>query len=331
VKTIFKLPRISLFVLIAALLAVLFAGFLAPYDFAYQNRRLPFAPPTRIHFLDTNHRFHIRPFVYRWQASDSGTYTEDQRIAYPVHFLVPAIGPQFSARQIYTSRLFGADNPAQILLIGSDGYGRDQFSRFLYGGQISLFAGILATAISMSLGMLGGCLAGFYGSWLDELIMRTAEVFLTLPWLYLLFAVRAFLPLEMAPGQIFILLLTVIGVIGWASPARVIRGVVLSAKERNYVLAAKGFGASDFYLLRRHILPQVLSVALTQSVTLMPRYILAEVVLSFFGLGVSEPVPSWGNMLAALRQYQVLESYWWMFLPALLLFVIFLGYYDLCS
>jgi peptide/nickel transport system permease protein len=183
----------------------------------------------------------------------------------------------------------------------------------------------------MSLGMLGGCLAGFYGSWVDELIMRTAEVFLTLPWLYLLFAVRAFLPLEMAPGQIFILLLTVIGVIGWASPARLVRGVVLSAKERNYVLAAKGFGASDFYLLRRHILPQVFSVALTQSVTLMPRYILAEVVLSFFGLGVSEPVPSWGNMLAALRQYQVLESYWWMFLPALLLVVIFLGYYDLCS
>ncbi len=127
------------------------------------------------------------------------------------------------------------------------------------------------------------------------------------------------------------LLITVIGVIGWARPARLIRGVVLSARERDYVLAAKGFGASNIYLLRRHILPQASSVALTQAAVLIPTYVLAEVVLSFFGLGVSEPAPSWGNLLANLRQYNVLESYWWMFLPAIALIPIFLAYYRVFS
>ncbi len=221
--------------------------------------------------------------------------------------------------------------PGKIFLAGTDAYGRDQFSRFLYGGRISLFAGLMATVISLSLGTLLGGIAGFYGCWVDELIMRTAEIFLAVPWLYLLFAVRAFLPLEITPNAIFLLLITVMGAIGWARPARLIRGVVLSAKERDYVLAAKGFGASDIYLMRRHVLPQAFSVALTQAALLIPRYVLAEVVLSFFGLGVSEPAPSWGNLLANLRQYDVLESYWWMFLPALALIPVFLAYYSLFS
>jgi len=158
---------------------------------------------------------------------------------------------------------------------------------------------------------------------------QLAEVFLALPWLYLLFAVRAFLPLHVAPNQVFMLLIAVIGMIGWARPARLIRGVVLCAKEREYVLAARGFGASDMYILRRHILPQISGVALTQAAVFIPRYVLAEVALSFLGLGVTEPAPSWGNLLAALQQYQVLESYWWMLFPALTLIPVFLGYYSL--
>ena len=192
-------------------------------------------------------------------------------------------------------------------------------------------AGLLAAGLSLGLGLLLGAVAGFYGGWLDEILMRGAELFLALPWLYLLFAVRAFLPLHITPAQAFLLLITVIGLIGWARPARLIRGVVLSAKERDYVLAARGFGASDFYLLRRHILPQTFGVVLTQAALLIPQYILAEVTLSFLGLGVGEPVPSWGNMLGALQQYHVLASYWWMFIPGLVLIPVFLGYYTLAN
>ncbi len=251
-------PLFSLAALAVSHGVLLLAGFFAPYDFASQNRETPFAPPTRIHFTDERGGFHIRPFVYRLRprAGIGEPYEEARGDAYPVFFFVS--GAPYRLLGIFRSRrhLFGTNAPATIFLIGSDGYGRDQFSRLLYGGQISLFAGLLATAISVSLGLMLGGIAGFYGRWPDDLIMRASEIFLALPWLYLLFAVRAFLPLHIPPNQIFILLIAVLGAVGWARPARLIRGIVLSAREREYVLAARGFGASDLYLLRRHVLPQ---------------------------------------------------------------------------
>jgi len=161
--------------------------------------------------------------------------------------------------------------------------------------------------------------------------MRFAELFLALPWLYLLFALRAFLPLAVGPLEAFFLIIAVIGAVGWARPARLVRGVVLSAKERDFVRAARGFGASNGYLLRRHILPETSSVLLTQAAILIPQYVLAEMTLSFLGLGVPEPAPSWGNLLSSLQQYSVLVSYWWMYLPALIMVPFFLGYLGLAS
>ncbi len=312
---------------------VLGAGFFAPYDAAAQNRELPFAPPMRLHFLDERGNFHLRPFVYPGlprTASYSG-YQEDRSRAFPVRFFVT--GAPYSVARLFRARLhlFGADPPAKVFLFGTDGFGRDLFSRMLYGGQISLLAGLLAAGLSLALGLVLGAVAGFYGGWADEALMRGAELFLALPWLYLLFAIRAFLPLQIGPAQAFLLLIVVIGLVGWARPARLVRGVVLSARERDYVRAAKGFGATDIYLLRRHVLPQTFGVLLTQAAILVPQYILAEVTLSFLGLGVGEPVPSWGNMLASLQQYYVLASYWWMFLPGFALVPFFLGYSALAN
>jgi peptide/nickel transport system permease protein len=125
------------------------------------------------------------------------------------------------------------------------------------------------------------------------------------------------------------MIIAVIGFVGWAKPARLVRGVVLSARERGYVLAGRGFGASDFYLLRRHIFPQVSSVILAQAALLIPQYILAEVTLSFLGLGVGEPVPSWGSILGSLQQYHVLVSCWWMFFPGVVLIPVFFSYSQL--
>ena len=161
--------------------------------------------------------------------------------------------------------------------------------------------------------------------------MRLAELFLALPWLYLLFALRAFLPLTVSPLQAFLLVVVVIGAVGWARPARLVRGLALSARERDFVRASRGFGATDAHILRRHILPQTSSVVLTQAAILVPQYVLAEVTLSFLGLGVPEPVPSWGNLLANLQQYSVLVSYWWMYLPALAMMPFFLGYLALAN
>lgn len=313
--------------------AVMFAGFFAPYSYSRQNRDFPYAPPSRIHFIDSHGHFHIRPFVYGWRydPNSPSSYATDPNTIYPVQFFVS--GSRYEIAGFISSRihLFGVAAPGSIFLMGADGYGRDQFTRFLYGGQISLAAGLIAAALSLLLGLVIGSPAGFYGGWLDNALMRGGDVFMALPWLYLLFAVRAALPLHVPQGQVFLLIVAVIGLIGWARPARLIRGVVLSAKERNFVLAARGFGASDLYLLRRHILPRTYSIILTQITLLVPQYILAEVTLSFLGLGIGQPLPSWGSLLSTLQEYYVLASYWWMFLPAILLVPIFLGYSQIAN
>ena len=301
------------------------AAFLAPYGPAEQARALPYAPPTRVHFVDDAGRLHLRPFVHALVDDESaaGRYREDRSQAFPIHFFVrsPAV---LGAGEGW--RLFGVDEPARVFLLGTDGFGRDQLSRLLHGARISLFAGLLATVISLGLGWVLGTVAGFYGRGTDTVVMRAADVFLALPWLYLLFAVRAALPLHLPANQAFLMLVLVIGLVDWARPARLVRGLVLSARERNYVRAARGFGAGDLYLVRRHIAPQTFGLLLTQGALLVPQYILAEVTLSFLGLGVGEPVPSWGNMLAALQRYHVLSSYWWMWAPGLALIPVFLAY-----
>jgi peptide/nickel transport system permease protein len=311
--------------------AALAAGFLAPYDPGEQNRALPFAPPTRLHFVDDAGRLHLRPFVYAVveEAGAGARYREDYGEAFPLRLLVrEAPGLDGSPG---SWRLFGVDEPARVFLLGADGFGRDQLSRLLHGAQVSLFAGLLATALALGLGWAAGTAAGFLGGGVDALVMRTADVFLALPWLYLLFAVRAALPLRVSAVHAFLLLVLVIGLVDWARPARLVRGVVLSARERGYVLAARGFGAGSLYLVRRHVAPQTIGVVATQAAVLVPQYVLAEVTMSFLGLGVAEPVPSWGNMLAALQRYHVLASYWWMWLPGLALVPVFLAWFVLAE
>lgn len=314
-------------------IAVLLAGFLSPYDVAEQNRGLPFAPPTRLHFFDAQGRIQVDPFVcaLNERPDAPGEYFENCAKQFPVHFFWKATKYNFLGLSQMDRHLFGVDTPAKIFLMGTDAYGRDQFSRFFCGGQISLFIGLLATLLSLALGAFLGTIAGYYGGYVDAVIMRAAELFLALPWLYLLLSVRAFLPLSLSAKQAFILLITIIGLVGWARPARMIRGVVLSSREREYVLAARLYGGSRGYLIRRHILPETYSLILTQATVLIPQYILAEVTLSFLGLGVAEPAPSWGNMLAALQQYSVLVSYWWMLLPGVMLVPVFLGYLLLAT
>jgi peptide/nickel transport system permease protein len=313
--------------------AVLLAGPIAPYAPNQQNRNTPFAPPTRLHFIETNGQFHPRPFIYALVGRPGrfDEYDEDRDRRYPISFLVH--GTPYTVAGVFGAdrHLFGVDSPATLFLFGSDQFGRDVFSRLLFGGQVSLVAGLLATTLALTLGLALGGLAGFYGGWADETIMRVAELVLALPWLYLLLAVRSLLPLHVDATRAFLLIVAVIGIVGWARPARLIRGLVLSAKGRDHVLAARAFGATDIYLLRRHVLPQTAGVVLTQLAVLIPQYILAEVTLSFFGLGVGEPVASWGTMLAALQRYDVLTSYWWMFLPGIALPPVFLLYYALAN
>jgi peptide/nickel transport system permease protein len=329
-----KRTRLARWLVVLAILhgLVACAGFFSPNDPEEQDRERPYLPPAQIHFVDGGGHFHLRPFFYlaRMRAGSFDEFEEDKTTVVPLHFFVR--GSRYRLLGLLPCRrhLLGAGG-TRLHLFGSDAFGRDLFSRILYGGEISLLAGLLGAAITLLLGVFIGTIAGYYGGWSDSLLMRAAELFVALPWLYLLFALRAFLPLAVSPVEAFFLVIMVIGAVGWARPARLVRGVVLSARERDFVRAARGFGASNRYLLWRHVLPQTSSVLLTQAAILVPQFVLAEMTLSFLGLGVPEPVASWGNLLASLQQYSVLVSYWWMYLPALAIVPFFLGYQGLAS
>jgi peptide/nickel transport system permease protein len=319
--------------LVALHLGVACAGFLAPYDPVAQDRERPYAPPMPLHFVDARGGIHLRPFAYAQQlrAGSFGEYEENRQKPIPVRFFVG--GAPYRVLGVLPLRVhfFGCVDGTPFNLMGTDAYGRDLLSRILFGGQVSLLAGLIGAGLTLSIGLSIGAAAGFWGGWKDEMLMRVAELFLALPWIYLLFAMRAFLPLSVPPLKAFFLVVVVIAAVGWARPARMVRGIVLSAKERDFVRAARGFGASSGYLLHRHILPETGSVVLTQAAILVPQFVLAEMTLSFLGLGVPEPVPSWGNLLASLQHYHVLVSYWWMYLPALVMVPFFVGYLALVS
>jgi peptide/nickel transport system permease protein len=317
--------RVSVAILIALHALLLFAAFVAPYGPTTQFRDRPWSPPTRVRLIDDSGQLHARPFVYASRTADAEGRT------YPVRCFVRGSEYRFLGLFSTDRHLFGVDEPARLLLFGGDEYGRDLFSRVLHGGQISLLAGWAATFLALGLGLMLGLVAGFYGGRLDDLVMRLGEICLALPWLYLLFGVRAVLPLHVEPRDAFLLVVLVIGAIGWARPARLIRGVVLSARERRYVIASRGFGAGDLHLLRHHVLPHTYPILLTQAAILIPHYMLAEVTLSFFGLGVAEPVPSWGSVLASLQRHHVISSYWWMFIPAFTLVAVTLTYRTLAT
>lgn len=296
--------RAALALLLLAHTAAALAGFLAPYPPEQQHRDHPWTPPSRL--LWSGGRLAVR------NAGDSA--------ATPIRWFVKTPAGW---------KLFAAE-PAPLFPLGSDGLGRDQFSRLLYGARVSLYAGLAAALLSAGLGLALGGIAGFAGGWTERLVMQGADLFLALPWMYLLLAARAFFPLNTDPHLVFGLVLAMLGVVGWARPARLVRAVVLSSKERDYVLAAKGFGAGTGYLLARHVLPETTPVVLTYLSVAIPQYIAAEATLSFLGLGFSGAIPSWGGLIAALSSLEVLTWYWWMWAPALA-FGVILACYSVVS
>lgn len=192
-------------------------------------------------------------------------------------------------------------SPSGRYLLGTDELGRDVWSRLLHGGRISLGAGLIAASLSVGIGLLAGAAAGLSRGIFRRGVLVLAELFLSVPWLYLLLAIRAFLPLTLSPAQVLFLLSAVIGAAGWARPGRLITQKATEVREREYVEVAESLGASRWHLIKRHLMPELLPLATTQFLLLLPGYVLAEVTLTFFGLGVGEPAASWGNLLAPLR------------------------------
>lgn len=209
--------------------------------------------------------------------------------------------------------------PGMVHLLGTDDLGRDVLTRILYGARISLLVGFVAVGIATLIGILLGALAGYYGGWIDSVIMRFVDVMLCFPSFFLILAVIAFL--EPSIWNIMI----IIGLTGWMGVARLVRAEFLSLRERDFVQAARALGASDGRVIFRHILPNALSPVLVSATLGVAGAILTESALSFLGIGVQPPTPSWGNMLIAGKQ--TLGTAWWLSaFPGLAILLTVLGY-----
>src|SRR5690606_17810371 len=234
----------------------------------------------------------------------------------------------WNIRPTSTLHLFGVDDPSdrvKLYLWGSGDLGEDIYSRILFGSRISLTIGILASIVAIVLGMLMGGLAGYYGGWIDEIILRFVEALQAIPNLFLLLALSAvFYPLGLPSSVVFPLIVVVLALIGWGGVARTIRAQVLSLKERDFAVAAKAAGASNWRIIRVHLLPQTLSYVIVVMSLAIPGFILTEAVLSFFGLGIQPPATSWGLMLNTAQSFvgvSGLAARWWIFIPGVFIFV----------
>jgi len=326
--------RVGLALLITFYLLSLLGGFIAPYNFRSQSRATPYLPPMRIHFFDEQGRFHARPFIYRPQLVDPLrlSYAEERVRRYALVFFTR--GESYELLGLFTSSrhlagVEGGDEAPRLHLLGTDVLGRDLLARVLYGGSISLLIGPLGLLLAYVIGVSLGAIAGYYGGVTDALLMRAAEVMMSLPSLVLILALRAAFPLSITPRQVATMMLVIFAVVGWAEVARLTRGLAAAERRRDYIAAAIVGGSRDSRIIARHILPNISRPLVTQFALSAPAFILAEIALSFLGVGVQEPLASWGTLLAEAQDISVLKNYLWMTTPAVLIFLTALAFHLL--
>jgi peptide/nickel transport system permease protein len=319
-----RTAMLGLYTLAAMYGAAILAGFIAPYKYDNARHDLPFHTPMlgRVRFFDEQGGLR-RPFVYGIIPVDPqlATYRDDTSARFPIRLFVR--GDSYRILWLVSSNihLFGVDEPGHVFLFGSDQVGQDIFSRILYGAQVSLSIGILGILISTIIGMIVGGIAGYFGGVTDFVLMRAVEVLLALPGLYFILILRQLFGAGMSSTQIYFIIIIILAFIGWATEARVIRGMVLSLKEQEYVIAARAMGFSDSRIIIRHILPNTLSFVIVTATLSVPFYILGEVALSFLGVGIQEPEASWGNMLVAAQNNRYLNDFPWVLIPGVFIFV----------
>ena len=222
--------------------------------------------------------------------------------------------------------LFETEKGGQLYLLGTDINGRDVFSRLLFGGRISMTVGFLSLFIVFPIGLLYGGISGYFGGIIDNIMMRFAEAVMAIPSFYLLIILAAILPSGMTSVQRFGLIIIILALIGWAGFARVVRGMVLSIKNEDFVSAEKTMGASNLRIILRHILPQTTSYVIIAMTLSVPSYILAESGLSFLGLGIQQPDASWGNMLKEAQEFTNILYRPWLLAPGGLIFIAVLSF-----
>ena len=325
-----KFSRIALIVLGLIYFCLLFADFIAPYTKDFSDRTMAYVPPSKVFTIDDNGKL-SKPYTYNYIREFDPVnleikYKLDRSQKHYIKFLAKGQPYKFLGLIPMKRHLFSTDDNGRIYLLGTDINGRDVFSRLLFGGRISMTIGFLALFVLFPIGLLYGGISGYFGGKVDAIMMRFAEAIMSIPSFYLLIILASILPSGMTSTQRFILIVLILALIGWAGFARVVRGMVLSIKNQEYVQAAQSIGASKLRVITKHILPQTTSFVIVAMTLSVPSYILSESGLSFLGLGIQQPDASWGNMLKEAQEFTNILYRPWLLTPGFLIFVSVLAF-----
>jgi len=316
-------------VLLGMMIVSLFAGFFAPYEGTTRDRNYILGPPQFVQFWD-HKGFSLRPFVHAFKTTRNPVTlqkiaTVDPDVRRYLTFFVR--GDRYEILGFFKGRLhlFGIED-GKVNIFGTDDLGRDLFSRTLFATGTSMSIGIVGVLISFFLALIIGGIAGYLGGWIDSVIQRTTEIVRVVPVIPLFMGLAAAFPKEWSNVQVYFAMTIVLGLLGWPTLARRIRGHLLSQRNEDYVLAAELAGASNYRVISKHLLPSFTSYIIVDLVITFPYTILSETALSFVGLGLRPPSVSWGILLQDAQNIRAIEQAPWLFVPALFVVVAVLAF-----
>jgi peptide/nickel transport system permease protein len=324
-----RIAVLSGMVLLVMYLSIIVSEFLSPYGAHSRHADFIFAPPQTIHLFHEG-RF-VGPFVYGYDyhldmRNLKRVYTENAAKVQPVRFFCH--GDRYSFWGLVEGDLHLAC-PAEdgtLFVLGTDRLGRDMLSRILYGARISLTVGLIGVAISFTLGIVIGGIAGYYGGWIDILIQRLIEIIQCFPHLPLWMALSAILPVTWSPILIYFGITLILGMIEWTHLGRAVRSKLLALREEDFCTAAMLMGATPSRIIGRHLLPSFMSHLIATATLTIPSMILGETALSFLGLGLRPPITSWGVLLNEAQNINVVALYPWLMLPVVPVIVMVLAF-----